>query len=155
MSKKKLPFESDYNKRTSEKHFIIEQALNVACAYIASSPRLDMDEIQHVISCFIIYVQDIHFNYDRLINDNVAPVSVKDSRHPEYIICLEDGTKHKVLRRYLASKFGMTPNEYINKWKLPPDYRLTSLNYEKRRKEMTQQLHNAGKLKGRKKRNAA
>ncbi|MEB0161114.1 MucR family transcriptional regulator, partial [Pseudomonas sp. AH2 (2023)] len=49
-------------------------------------------------------------------------VSVRSSIKPDYLVCLEDGKKLKMLRRYLMTRYGMTPDDYRRKWGLPKDY---------------------------------
>jgi predicted transcriptional regulator len=61
-------------------------------------------------------------------------VSIRSSIKPDYIVCLEDGKKLKMLKRYLASNFNLTPAEYRAKWKLPSDYPMTAPNYSEQRK---------------------
>ena len=56
-------------------------------------------------------------------------VSAADSVTPGYIICLEDGRKLKMLRRYLRTRFNMTPEDYRKKWGLPADYPMVAPNY--------------------------
>ena len=63
-------------------------------------------------------------------------VDVKDSVKPDYIICLEDGKKLKMLKRYLKAKFGMTEAEYKEKWGLPKDYPMVAPNYAKKRSSL-------------------
>ena len=53
---------------------------------------------------------------------------------PEYLICLEDGKKLKMLKRYLMRIYGMTPSEYRNKWDLPTDYPMVAPTYSLRRR---------------------
>lgn len=62
-------------------------------------------------------------------------VPVKKSITHDYIICLEDGSKHRSMKRYLANKFGMTPEEYRSKWGLPKDYPITAPEYSARRSQ--------------------
>ena len=61
-------------------------------------------------------------------------VPVKKSVTPDYIVCLEDGKKLKMLKRHL-SQLGMTPDEYRAKWGLPNDYPMVAPNYAKLRSE--------------------
>ena len=68
--------------------------------------------------------------------DQKPAVPVKKSVFPDYIICLEDGKKLKMLKRHLMSTYGMTPDQYRVKWGLPSDYPMTSPNYAKARSEM-------------------
>lgn len=60
-------------------------------------------------------------------------VPVKKSVTADYIVCLEDGTKHKMMKRYLKTAFGTTPDEYRKKWGLPPDYPMVSPSYARTR----------------------
>ncbi|MEI7607183.1 MAG: MucR family transcriptional regulator [Rhodospirillaceae bacterium] len=63
-------------------------------------------------------------------------VSVKKSVTPDYIVCLEDGKKLKMLKRHLNTAYGLTPDEYRAKWGLPSDYPMVAPNYAKSRSEM-------------------
>ena len=56
-------------------------------------------------------------------------VSIKKSVTPDYIICLEDGKKLKMLKRHLRSTYNMSPEEYRAKWNLPADYPMVAPNY--------------------------
>ena len=60
-------------------------------------------------------------------------VPVRRSITPEYLVCLEDGKKLKMLKRHLRSTYGMTPDEYRQKWGLPPDYPMVAPNYAEQR----------------------
>ncbi|MGD9912675.1 MAG: MucR family transcriptional regulator [Rhizobiaceae bacterium] len=64
------------------------------------------------------------------------PVPIKKSVTPDYIICLEDGKKYKSLKRHLGSAYGMTPDQYRQKWGLPPDYPMVAPNYAVARSEL-------------------
>jgi len=63
-------------------------------------------------------------------------VPVRRSVTPEYLICLEDGKKLKMLRRYLMTAYGMTPEQYRAKWGLPKDYPMVAPNYALRRSSL-------------------
>jgi predicted transcriptional regulator len=67
-------------------------------------------------------------------------VSVRASVKPDYIVCLEDGKKLTMMRRYLMTNFGMTPDEYRAKWDLPKDYPMTAPNYAEKRRELAKQI---------------
>lgn len=66
-------------------------------------------------------------------------VPVKKSVTPDYIVCLEDGRKLKMLKRYLRAQYGLTPEAYRAKWNLPADYPMTAPNYAARRSEFAKQ----------------
>jgi predicted transcriptional regulator len=63
-------------------------------------------------------------------------VAVKKSVFPDYIICLEDGKKLKMLKRHLRSAYNMSPEEYRAKWDLPPEYPMVAENYVRHRSSM-------------------
>lgn len=66
----------------------------------------------------------------------VPAVPVKASIKPDYLICLEDGKKLKLLKRHLRAHFNLTPEQYRAKWGLPPDYPMVAPNYSARRSEL-------------------
>ena len=72
--------------------------------------------------------------------DQKPAVPVKKSVTPDYIICLEDGKKLKMLKRHLSSSYGMTPDEYRAKWGLPNDYPMVAPNYAKARSDLAVKL---------------
>ena len=70
----------------------------------------------------------------------VPAVSVRASVKPDYIVCLEDGKKLKMLKRHLMSAFGMTPDAYRAKWGLPADYPMVAPNYAEQRRTLAKQI---------------
>ncbi len=67
-------------------------------------------------------------------------VPVKKSVTPEYIVCLEDGKKLKMLKRHLKTAYNMTPEEYRERWGLPADYPMVAPNYAKQRSRLAKQI---------------
>ena len=67
-------------------------------------------------------------------------VPVKRSVFPDYIVCLEDGKKLKMLKRHLQSAYNMTPEAYRERWGLPPDYPMVAPNYAERRSALARQI---------------
>ena len=59
---------------------------------------------------------------------------------PDYIVCLEDGRKLKMLKRHLRTAYNMSPDEYRNRWNLPSDYPMVAPNYAKRRSEFAKKM---------------
>ena len=66
----------------------------------------------------------------------VPAVPAKMSVFPDFLICLEDGKKLKMLKRYLKTRFGMTTADYREKWSLPPDYPMVAPNYTRTRSRL-------------------
>ena len=67
-------------------------------------------------------------------------VSVRASIKPDYIVCLEDGKKLKMLKRHLMTHYNMTPDEYRQRWNLPADYPMVAPNYAEKRRELAKKI---------------
>ncbi len=78
-------------------------------------------------------------------------VAIKKSVTPNYLICLEDGKKLKMLKRHLMTSYGQTPEQYRERWGLPADYPMVSPNYAKRRSVLAKKI-GLGTKSGRRKR---
>jgi predicted transcriptional regulator len=67
-------------------------------------------------------------------------VAIRASVKPDYLVCLEDGAKLKMLKRYLRTNYDMTPEEYRAKWKLPRDYPMVAPNYAETRRSLAHKI---------------
>lgn len=96
---------------------------NLAAAAIAANPGLSMD-------------QAVKQATESLRGATITPQQIKESVKPDRIQCLEDGTWHIMLRRYIKRKFNMTPEQYRAKWGLADDYPFVAPNYAKTRSKI-------------------
>ena len=67
-------------------------------------------------------------------------ISIKKSITPDYLICMEDGVKLKMLKRHLRTHYGLTPQQYREKWGLPSDYSMVAPNYAKKRSQLAKEI---------------
>jgi len=67
-------------------------------------------------------------------------VPIKKSVHPDYIVCLEDGKKLKMLKRHLKTAYNMTPEQYRERWGLAPDYPMVAPNYARQRSRLAKEI---------------
>jgi predicted transcriptional regulator len=67
-------------------------------------------------------------------------IAVKKSVTPDYIVCLEDGRKLKILKRHLKTAYDMSPEQYRERWGLPPDYPMVAPNYARQRSALAKQI---------------
>ena len=67
-------------------------------------------------------------------------VPIRKSVLPDYIVCLEDGKKLKMLKRHLQANYGMTPEQYRQKWRLPADYPMVAPNHASHRSSIAKQI---------------
>ena len=78
-------------------------------------------------------------------------VSIKKSVQPEYIVCLEDGKKLKMLKRHLKTRYNMSPEEYRERWGLPSDYPMVAPAYAQQRSDLAKKI-GLGTKRGKKRR---
>jgi predicted transcriptional regulator len=95
----------------------------LAAAAIAANPGLSMNDAVRQAT-------------DSLRRTSVTPAQIKDSVRPDMIQCLEDGTWHIMLRRYVKRRFNLTPEQYRAKWGLPDDYPFVAPNYARLRSKI-------------------
>ena len=102
-------------------------------------------------------IKSVHSTMKEISGDTPKPepkskpaVPISKSVNDDYIVCLEDGKKLKMLKRYLRSQYDMSPEDYRRKWGLPADYPMVAPNYSKRRSEFAKEigLGRGGRKKG-------
>lgn len=77
----------------------------------------------------------------KIVEEKPQPaVSIRSSIKPDYIICLEDGKKLKMLKRHLMTHYNMTPEQYRAKWGLPADYPMVAPNYAQQRRALAKKI---------------
>ena len=74
------------------------------------------------------------------VEEQKPAVSIRASVKPDYIVCLEDGKKLKMLRRHLMTHYGMTPDDYRAKWGLAKDYPMVAPDYAEKRRELAKSI---------------
>lgn len=92
-------------------------------------------------------IQNVHVALTQLNDEAPAAeskpepaVSVRSSVKPDYIVCLEDGKKLKMLKRHLMTHYQMTPEQYRAKWNLPMDYPMVAPNYAEQRRSLAKKI---------------
>lgn len=79
-------------------------------------------------------------SYSYARRECLPAVLIEDSVHDDYVVCLEDGLRFTMMKRHLSEVYGMTPDEYRNKWGLPRDYPMTAPAYSRRKGEIAKKL---------------
>ena len=118
---------------------LLRMTAQVVAAYVSNNP-VPAAQLAEVI-------RSIHASLAGLENDGApsaggeAPaVPVKKSVTPEYIICLEDGKKLKMLKRHLRTAYGLSPEQYRAKWGLPADYPMVAPTYAAQRSAFAKKI---------------
>lgn len=125
---------------TEQNSDYIELAADIVSAYVSNNTIAPSD--------LPALIQDVHGALLRIHAPPVAPVpeppkpavNARRSVHDDYIICLEDGKKFKSLKRHLRTQYNMTPEQYREKWSLPPDYPMVAPNYAKARSALAKEM---------------
>ena len=121
-------------------NMLIELTADVVAAYVSNNP-VPASELSNLIS-------DVHSALGRVSGTPEVPpaekqkpaVNPKRSVHEDYIICLEDGKKFKSLKRHLMTHYGMTPEQYREKWGLDPNYPMVAPSYAVARSKLAKQM---------------
>lgn len=117
---------------------IMDQTAGIVSAYVSRN-SLPMTELPRLIS--EVHKSLISLEGHEAGEDRPDPaVPVRKSITPDFLVCLEDGKKLKMLKRYLKTSFDMTPAEYRDRWNLPADYPMVAPNYAKKRSELAKQI---------------
>ena len=92
-------------------------------------------------------IQNVHQALRGISTSSAAPeakpepkVSIRSSVKPDYIVCLEDGKKLKMLKRHLMTHYSMTPDQYRQKWGLSADYPMVAPNYAEQRRTLAKSI---------------
>ena len=119
---------------------VLRLTADIVAAYVSNNP-IPVAEVPAMI-------KSIHATLGGLvgtaqgeaITSQKPVVPVKRSVTADYIVCLKDGNKLKMLKRYLRSNYNMTPEEYRAKWGLPADYPMVAPNYAAQRSEFAKKI---------------
>lgn len=118
---------------------ILRLATEIVAAYVSNNPMAAAD-LAGMIRTVHSTLADIDQGVNTKEMDLTPAVPVKKSVTADYIICLEDGKKLKMLKRYLRSQYGFTPEEYRARWNLPHDYPMVAPNYAAQRSKLAKQI---------------
>ena len=114
----------------------LELVSRIASAYVSNN-HLPPSELHHLITT----VHEALQKPDQAALSPPEPaVPIKKSVEHDYVICLEDGRKLKMLKRHLRDSYDMSPDEYRRRWGLPSDYPMVAPEYAARRSELAKKI---------------
>jgi len=112
---------------------------DVVAAYVGNN-TVAVDQLPDIVVSVHSTLRRLGDN-DTEVDEILKPaVSIKKSVTDDYIICLEDGKKLKMLKRYLRTHFNLSPEEYRRRWNLPADYPMVAPNYAKKRSAFAKKI---------------
>ena len=126
------------SKDTTES--VLGMAANIVSAYVSHN-ALPAGQIPELIQTVYRSLSDMNTPADAAPKEAPKPpVPIRRSVMPDYIVCLEDGKKLKMLKRHLRTNYEMSPEDYRAKWGLPADYPMVAPNYAKQRSEFAKKI---------------
>ncbi len=125
---------------TSGDSVYIELTADIVSAYVSNN-SVPSGEIANLISQVFSALKRVSGGQAATPAEPPKPaVPIKRSVTDEYIICLEDGLKFKSLKRHLRTRYNMTPDQYREKWGLPPDYSMVAPKYAEARSQLAKKM---------------
>ena len=118
---------------------ILRLATEIVAAYVSNN-AMAANDLPGMIRTVHSTLAGLEQSSGERESELVPAVPVKKSVTSDYIICLEDGKKLKMLKRYLRSQYGLSPEEYRVRWNLPHDYPMVAPNYAAQRSKLAKQI---------------
>lgn len=116
----------------------MELAANIVASHVSNN-RVDSADLPGLIEKVFSALTD--GSNTGTAPDRLQPaVPIKKSVFPDHIVCLEDGKRLKMLKRHLMTSYSMTPEQYREKWNLPPDYPMVAPNYAVQRRDLARKI---------------
>ncbi|WP_417450370.1 MucR family transcriptional regulator [Kordiimonas sp.] len=121
------------------KEDLLALTVEIVASYVSKN-SVAVDELPNLIGQVFGTLQDLG-NRGTIADATPEPVvPIKKSITPDYLICLEDGKKLKMLKRHLKTRYDMTPDDYRARWGLPGDYPMVAPNYAKQRRDLAKKI---------------
>jgi len=117
----------------------VEMAAGIVSAYVSNN-TVPPSDIPALIAQVHAALLSVAAGAERPAEAARPKVSVKKSMTSEYLVCLEDGKRFKSLKRHLRSQYNMSPEQYREKWGLPPDYPMVAPNYAVARSQLARKM---------------
>jgi predicted transcriptional regulator len=132
---------TDHNGSSVSRKDILRMTVRVTAAYLGEN-ALPADRISAVLADVHQSIADLAGSEQSLIEKppRRPAVSVAKSVAPNYIVCLEDGRRMKMLKRHLKAAYGLTPEEYRQRWNLPSDYPMVAPRYAQQRSQFAKKM---------------
>lgn len=124
---------------TVGKNFI-DLTAHIVSAYVSNNP-VPASDIPGLIGQVHAALVKVSSGRAEPVAEAAKPaVSLKKSMTADYLVCLEDGKRFKSLKRHLRTQYNMTPEQYRDKWSLPPDYPMVAPNYAVARSQLAKKM---------------
>jgi predicted transcriptional regulator len=118
---------------------ILALMTEIVSAHVANN-AVTQNDVPELIQSVYNKLNELASGEENASVELTPAVPIKKSVTDDYIVCLEDGKKLKMLKRHLMTAYGMTPEEYRARWGLKPDYPMVAPNYAAKRQELAKKI---------------
>jgi predicted transcriptional regulator len=118
---------------------ILALTSDIVSSHVANN-AVGANDLPDLIQSVYAKINELATGEDMNLIELTPAVPIKKSITDDFIICLEDGKKLKMLKRHLMTAYGMTPEDYRAKWGLKPDYPMVAPNYALKRQELAKKI---------------
>lgn len=131
---------SEPTKPSTDENELLRMTAEIVAAYVGNNSLSanQVPEIVRTVGAALRQIEKGENGSEKTVGKPAVPI--RKSVTPDFIICLEDGRKLKMLKRHLRTTFGLTPDEYRARWGLAADYPMVAPNYAKRRSEFAKKI---------------
>jgi predicted transcriptional regulator len=134
------PAMSDTLRSDITDNTLLRMIADIVSAYVSKNV-VSAQQIPDLINTVYASLSGLQEPLEEQASEPLKPaVAIRKSVTPEYIVCLEDGKKLKMLKRHLRSTYNMSPDDYRARWGLPPDYPMVAPNYAAQRSEFAKKI---------------
>lgn len=127
------------NQKNQKINSLLEMTTSIVSSFVTSN-SVKADSLPDLIKSVHTSLTSLSMQANNSGPRPEPAVPIDTSITGDHIICLEDGRELKMLKRYLRSRYNMTPEEYRARWNLPLDYPMVAPNYAKRRSEFAKEI---------------
>jgi predicted transcriptional regulator len=124
---------------TMKSHELLSLTTDIVSAHVANN-TVPLSDLPALIHSVYRTLANIGPATAEPVDRPVPAVPIRKSVMPDYLVCLEDGKRLKMLKRHLKTAYDMTPEQYRERWSLPADYPMVAPNYARQRSRLAKEI---------------
>lgn len=121
-------------------NYLLQCTSAIVSAHLAQNSVKKTKELTNIISAIFLTLRRLSALELKGANSTEPAIAISESIHPDYIVCLEDGKKLKMLKRHLKTFYNLSIEDYKKKWGLSENYPVVAPNYAKKRSKLAKNM---------------
>lgn len=130
---------TEENTPSIDKEDLLQMTTDIVASYLSHNP-VPTEGVPDLIRSVYSTMSDVSGSVSKVESKQKPAVAISKSVSDDFIVCLEDGKKLKMLKRYLRSQYNMSPDDYRRKWNLPSDYPMVAPAYSRKRSQFAKDI---------------